>query len=111
MNPKAELAEFVMDHLGQNANMATAALGSAVVGLARILIAYEDAQQRRGNWGGMLDNLRSGVQMLEPALPLLRQHGGPGAAALIEMGEREVRFARLVDDEIVRLTAGESTAQ
>src|SRR5262245_5125104 len=101
MTAKGELAEFVMDHLGRNANIATAGLGSAIAGLARILTAYDEAQERRGNWGSMLDNLRTGIAMLEPAIPILRQHGGPGVAAVIEMGEREVRFARLVEDDIV----------
>jgi len=110
MDPKAELAEFVMDHLGRNANRSAAALASAIAGLANIFTAYNDAQERTGNWGGMLGNLRSGADLLDAALPLLRERGGPGVAAVIEMGEREARFARLVEDEIVRLQAGESTA-
>jgi len=111
MSPKAELAEFVMDHLGRNTNPTTIALASVITGLASILSAYDDAQEKRGNWGTMLGNLRTGADLLDVALPLLRERGGPGAAAVIEMGEREARFARLVQDEIVRLQAGESTAQ
>lgn len=109
MNPKAELAELVDDHLSRNSSVATAALGSVVVGLAKILTAYTDAQAKRGNWGTMLGNLRSGVADIAPALPMLRT-AGPGVAAIVEMAEREIVFANVMQDEIIRLSAGESTA-
>lgn len=109
MNPKTELAELVDNHLSGRANVTTAALGSVVVGLAKILTAYMDGQQKRGNWGTMLGNLRSGVADIAPALPMLRT-AGPGAAMLVEMAERELVFANEMQDEIIRLSAGESTA-
>jgi hypothetical protein len=110
MNPKAQLAELVMDHLSRGGGgIATAALGSVITGLAKFLVVYDDAQSRRGNWGEMLGNLRTGVQTLEGALPLLREHGGPGVATVIELAERELDFAAFLQDEIVRLSAGEST--
>lgn len=109
MNARADLAEMVMDHLGRSAGPATAALAGVIAGLASIMIAYDDAQERRGNWGGMLANLRRGVTNIEAALPLLRSHGGAGVAAVIELAERELAFAAILHDEIVRLQAGQST--
>jgi hypothetical protein len=109
MNAKAELAELVDDHLGRNATMAKAALGSVIAGLAKFLTAYADAQARRGNWGTMLDNLRRGMNDIEPVLPLLKSQGGPGVATIVELAESELRFAAEMQEEIVRLSAGEST--
>lgn len=108
MNAKAELAELVMDHLSRTGNITTAALASAITGLAKILTAYNDAQEKRGNWGTMLANLRSGIADIAPVLPHLRTVG-PSVAAIVQMAEREVVFANVVADEITRLTAGEST--
>jgi len=98
-----------MDHVSRGAGTATVALAAVISGLASIMTAYGDAQERRGNWGGMLANLKSGMTNIEPALPLLRSHGGPGFAAVIELAERELAFAAVMQDEIVRLQAGEST--
>jgi hypothetical protein len=111
MSPEAELAELVMDHLGRTGGVAaaTAALASVIVGLASILAAYDDAQERRGNWGAMLAHLREGFRHIEPALPVLRRHGGPDVQAVVERAERELPFAALLQDEIVRLQAAEST--
>jgi hypothetical protein len=109
MNAKAELAELVMDHLSENGGMGTVALAAVISGLASILTAYNDAQERRGNWGTMLGNLQAGIANIQPALPLLRAHGGPGVATVIALAERELSFAALMQDEITRLTAGEST--
>jgi hypothetical protein len=108
MTAKALLAEFVMDHLGDNDDK-TIALATACTGIAHIASAYDDAQNRRGNWGVMLGNLRSGIQALEQTLPALRRDGGPGVAAVIELGQRELAFARDLQAEIERLQAGEST--
>jgi hypothetical protein len=109
MTTKGELAELVMDHLARNASPANAALASVMSGLARIFTAYNDAQERGGNWRSTLENLRTGVQLVEAALPLLRTDGGAGVATVIEMAEREVEFARVVEEGIGRMTAGEST--
>lgn len=110
MNAKAELAEFVNDYLSRKeGGIELVALGAVITGLASILSAYRDAQERRGNWGAMLGNLRDGVAEIERALPLLREHGGPGVATVIELAEQELAFAGSMHDEIVRLTAGEST--
>jgi hypothetical protein len=109
MTAKGQLADFVMDHLSHNANPANVSLIAVMSGLAKIFTAFGDAQGRKGNWGSMLDNLRGGIQLIDAALPHLRTDGGPGVADVIEMAEREVVFARLVEDDIVRITAGEST--
>jgi hypothetical protein len=108
MSPKAELAEYVSDHLSRNANVSTMALASVIHGLSLIMSAYDDAQEKRGNWGGMLANLKTGIENIEPALPLLRS-AGPGVAAVLELAEREMGFAADMQDLIHRLQAGEST--
>ncbi len=107
VNAKAELADFVMNHL-QGGPM-DAALGTLINGLAAIGTAFDDAQERKGNWGTMLSNLRGGAASARSALEYLRQHGGPGLAALLQFADRHVRFAQLVADEILRLQANEST--
>lgn len=109
MSPKAELAELVEDHLSRSGSAGTVALAAAITGLASILTAYQDAQQKRGNWGTMLSNLRKGEELVRPALPLLRSEGGPGVAAVVALAERELHFAETMADEIMRLQAGEST--
>jgi hypothetical protein len=109
MSAKGQLAEFVMDHLSRNGNPANVSLIAVMSGLTKIFAAFGDAQDRRGNWGPMLDNLRGGIQLIDAALPHLRSNGGPGVADVIEMAEREVSFARDVEADIVRITAGEST--
>jgi hypothetical protein len=103
MNPKAELADLVMDHLSRNVSVATVALASVMTGLASLFQAYDDAQERRGNWGEMLAALRRGVASIQPALPVLRSQGGPGVATVIELAERELPFAEQLQEEIVRL--------
>jgi len=107
MSPKAELADFVMDHLSHHRGP-DIALASVVRGLALIMTAYSDAQEKRGNWGAMLANLENGRANIEAALAHLRMVG-PGVTRVVEMAEREVRFAQLMHDEITRLQAGGST--
>jgi hypothetical protein len=109
MSAKTELADFVDNHLSRNpGGMTTMALASVVTGLASILTAYGDAQERRGNWGAMLANLKQGVAGIKPALNTLRA-AGPAYAAVVAMADRELQFAALMQDEIVRLQAGETT--
>ena len=108
MRAEAELAELVEDHLGRNANVTNVALASTIHGLAQIMTAYGDAQARRGNWGAMLANLKNGIANIQPALPVLRG-AGPGVAAIVSMAERELQFASVMQDSIVRLQADEST--
>jgi hypothetical protein len=109
MSAKGQLADFVMDHLSRNGSTANVALIAVMTGLSRLFAAFGDAQERKGNWGSMLDNLRGGIQLIDAGLPHLRTDGGPGVADVIEMAEREVAFGRLVEEDIVRITAGEST--
>jgi len=90
MTAKGDLAEFVMDHLSQNATPANTSLAAVMSGLARIFTAYNDAQERRGNWGSMLENLRSGIQLIESALAKLRTHGGPGVASVVAIDRKSV---------------------
>lgn len=107
MDAKAELAELVEDHLSRQSNPASVALASVISGLASILTAYQDAQQKRGNWSTMLANLRKGDELVRPALPVLRGEGG--SIALVAFADRQVYFAGMMADEIMRLQAGEST--
>lgn len=110
VSAKGQLADLVMDHLTRfGGTIETVSLASVIAGLASLFTAYSDAQERRGNWGAMLDNLRRGISNIEPALPHLRAHGGPGVASVIEMAERELGFAHDVQETILRLQSGEST--
>lgn len=109
MTPEAELAEFVMDHLSRQANQLTIAIGALCTGVASFAQAYHDAQECRGNWGEMLSRLREGFANVRPAIPVIRERGGAGAAALVSFGERQLDFALLMEAEIIRLQAHEST--
>lgn len=105
--PQAELAEFVMSYLSRG-NPADPAVGAIVSGLANISTAVNDAQECLGNWGSMLTNLRNGADKVRFALEALRD-AGPGFTGLIAFAERQVSFAAVMVDEIVRLQANEST--
>lgn len=109
MDAKAELAELVEDHLREGADVAGNALVSVVTGLASILAAYEDARQRKGNWAAMLANLRRGDELVRASVPILRTTGGSGFASLVAFADRQVYFAGMMQDEIMRLQSGEST--
>jgi hypothetical protein len=107
VDAKTELAEFAMSHL--RSNIIDAALGTLINGLAVIGTAIADAQERRGNWGGMLTNLKTGSTTVRSAIEYLRLQSGPAHAGLVEFADRQLRLAQLLSDEIVRLQAGEST--
>jgi hypothetical protein len=106
MAGEAELAEFVMNHLGHGTPM-DPFIGAVVNGLAEIGRAFGDAQAGRGNWGAILSNLRSGTQQVTIGMNRLRDQAP--FAGLLAFAERQHRFALLLIDEIVRLQAGEST--
>jgi hypothetical protein len=109
MDAKAELAELVEDHLGRSADASSAALAAVIVGLADILSAFEDAKLKKGNWGTMLGNLRKGDELVRAALPVLKAEGGSGVTAVVAFADRHLYFAGMMQDEIMRLQAGEST--
>lgn len=106
MSAESELADFVMNHLGRGTPL-DPAVGAMVIGLADIVNAFSDAQEARGNWGGMLAKLRTGTENVGVAIGLLR--GQAAFSGLVAFAERQHRFAMLLIDEIVRLQAGEST--
>ena len=109
MDAKAELAELVEGHLRVGADTASNALLSIVTGLASIVTAYDDARQRKGNWAAMLAKLRRGDELVRAALPILRSHGDTGFASLVAFADRQVYFAGMMQDEIMRLQSDEST--
>jgi len=100
-----DLAEWVMDHLSRGRGDGDMAIAYAASGLMKIATAYNDAQQRKGNWSEMLENLRSGAGEVNFALPLLRAHHGERAAALIAFAERELVFVPLLQDAVARMQA------
>jgi hypothetical protein len=108
MTPEEELAEFVEIHLSRG-NPVDSALGAIAGGLANILNAFMDAQEERGNWGGMMANLRVGIEKVSVGIQRVRELGVPGFEALVSYAERHERFAMLIVDEIMRLQANEST--
>ena len=106
MSAEAELAEFVMNHLGHGTPL-DPFVGAVCSGLAELGKAFGDAQEKRGNWGGILANLRSGSSQVGTGLSMLRNQ--PPFAGLVAFAERQQRFAALLIDEVIRLQAGEST--
>lgn len=107
MDAKAQLAELVEDHLSRQSGEQTIAGTAIIMGLARILTAYEDAKQKRGNWGTMLDNLKKGEELVRPALRVVRAN--PALSGLVTYADRQLSFASVMADEIQRLQADAST--
>jgi hypothetical protein len=107
MDAKAELAELVEDHLSRQSGEQTVAGVAIIMGLARILQAYEDAKSKRGNWATMLDNLKKGEELIRPAIEVVRLN--PGLSGLVTFAGRQLSFVGVMADEIERLSAGQST--
>jgi hypothetical protein len=107
MDAKAELAELVEDHLSRQNGEQTVAGAAIIMGLARILTAYEDAKSKRGNWSTMLDHLKKGEELIRPALPVVRLN--PALSGLVNFAGHQLSFISVMADEIERLSAGEST--
>ena len=107
MDAKAELAEFVTNHL-QGAPI-DVVLGTVCTGLALIGTATVDAQERRGNWSTMMANLKTGIANIRAAVGYLQSQGGPPHAGLVQFANRQATFGQLMLDEITRIQAGEST--
>jgi hypothetical protein len=102
----AELRDLIENHLGQS-RPEQIALAGVCVGLGRIGAAFERAQDRPPNWGAALGELKRGIDDARAVLPMLKSQAG--LAPLVGFAERQVAFAQLLRDEIVRLQAGEST--
>lgn len=106
MNPIDDLASFVEDHLSHGDKL-DPGIGFTVMGLADIGNAILDAQDRTGNWGRMLANLRTGSEQVRVGVEMLR--GKPGFEGLVRYAERQRTFALRMIDDVIRLQAGEST--
>ena len=101
-----ELHDLVENHLSRGGRAAIA-LGGACAALGRIAGALQQAYSRTPNWNHALNDLRAAAPELRAALGMLK--GQADLAGLVAFGERQLQFAELLKDEIVRLQAGEST--
>jgi hypothetical protein len=101
-----ELQELVENTLsrGKQSDLPVAVVS---YGLSRIGDAIQLIQDGSHNFGAVLGELRAGAELLRQGLPELRKD--PGAAALVSLCERRLPFAELLQQEIVRLQAGETT--
>ena len=111
MNPRAQLAEFVEAQIGRRPDPEAAHLYGLVCALADIATALADAQDKRGNWGGMLANLRNGSQQARVALAWFAERNEPGFAGLVSFAERQLIIAAALAGEIERLQADDHTLQ
>jgi hypothetical protein len=93
-----DLAEVVMDHLGRGPQT-DLAVGTIANGLSRISSALHDIQERDGNWSNILRKLRTGVD------EALRAHRCTGVAGLMSFAERQLLFAELLEEEVLRRRA------
>ena len=102
----AQLRELVEDHLSRGApqDMGIAALA---VGLGAIGAALAEVQSGRANWSAVRERLRQGMKDTRAGLQIA--HADRRLDALRGFAERQLTFAALLDDEIVRVTAGETT--
>jgi hypothetical protein len=106
MNPEAELAAFVDDFLARGGELHPF-IGIVAQGLSQVGEALSQAQEKSGNWGGMLGNLRSGAGLIQGAAERLR--GEAGLERFVAFADTYARFAEAMIDEILRLQADEST--
>jgi hypothetical protein len=103
----AELQELVEDHLSRGKSD-DISIAIVCYGLSRVGEALQRLQERSTNWGATLGLLRVGADAIRQGLPSLRQSGVP-LDALLSLAERQLAFAELLQNEIVRLQAGETT--
>lgn len=106
MTPEASLAEFVDVFLSRN-RMPDPFIAAVAHGVSEIGEALGEAQQKTGNWGGMLAKLRSGAAVINAALGHLR--GDPGLERFVKFAETRAMCADAMIAEIVRLQADAST--
>jgi hypothetical protein len=102
---RADLRDLVDDHLSRN-KKPDLGVAAIAVGLAKILEALNDAQEQRGNWGGMIGKLKAGQADLEAGLSLGAELD---IEAVRDYARRQATFAALVVREIERLQAEETT--
>jgi hypothetical protein len=96
-----DLAEVVMDHLGRGPQT-DLAVGTIANGLSRISSALHDIQERDGNWSNILRKLRTGVDEVQISMEALRAHHCTGVAGLMSFAERQLLFAELLEEEVLR---------
>ena len=99
-----DLADVVMDHLdrGPQTDLAVCTIAN---GLSRISSALHDIQERDGNWSSILRKLRTGVDEVQISIEALRLNGVAGVAGLVSFAERQLLFAELLEEEVLRRRA------
>jgi len=96
-----DLADVVMDHLsrGPHSDLAVATIAN---GLSRISSALHDIQERDANWSHILRKLRTGVDEVRISMDALRAQRCTGIAGLLSFAERQLLFAELLEEEVLR---------
>lgn len=104
-----DLAAVVMDHLDRGPHT-DLAVGTIANGLSRISSALHDIQEQDGNWSNILRKLRTGVDEVQISIEVLRAHSYVGVTGLVSFAERQLLFAELLEEEVVRRRTREAQA-
>ncbi|MEO8161485.1 MAG: hypothetical protein ABI588_08700 [Arenimonas sp.] len=103
---RIQLRELVEDHLSRGYAKEFGLIGM-ITGLAVIGDALAEVQSGTGNWAAILERLRAGAKDVRAAV----EHSRDDASLqrIRAFAERQLSFATLLEGEIVRLNAGQST--
>jgi hypothetical protein len=100
MTAKDELAHIVDDYLERGMRY-DPYIGAMMLGLMSITRAMGRAQAKTEEWAQMLAELRDGAAHVQAALDVLR--GEDGFTGLVRHGERMIRTAASIAEDIERL--------
>ena len=106
MSPEATLAELVDVFLSRDRG-SDPFLAAVSEGISEIHEAFGAAQEKKGDWDGMLAKLRSGSTVVKAGINHLR--GQAGLERFVEFAEGRAKFADTMIEQIVRLQSREST--
>jgi hypothetical protein len=104
---RVELQELIESHLSRG-KPDDVVIGIVCYGVSRVGEGIQHLQAQSVSWGAALGCVRSGAEAIRQGLPLLRTRQAE-LAGLIRFGERQLAFAELLEKEIVRLQADQST--
>lgn len=103
---RIQVKELVEEQLGRRGQK-DAALVDAIAGLAAIHHVLATARRGTAHWGALVLRLREAIVGTKAALK--QTQGDEGLAGLHAFADRELAFAAVLEDELVRLEEGEST--
>ena len=103
---RTQLKELVEEHLSRRSHK-DAGLVGLITGLATIGEVLAATERGTAHWGALVLRLREAIASTKAALKQTR--GDAGLIGLEAFADRELAFATVLEDEIVRLEEGEST--